>query len=73
MTMEEKVRNELFERLSDGNYLTNILVQSPDSFTEYDKRILYRLQIEIKLLISLYDDLDNSTLELADEIMIAEV
>ena len=42
-----------------------------------NKRVLYRLQIEVELLVELYDgeygDLDDSTLELADEIMIAEV
>ena len=77
MTTQEKIRKELFARLSEGDHLMNKLVRSPDNFTERDKRVLYRLQIEVELLMKLYDgeydDLDDSTLELADKIMLAEV
>ena len=77
MTMQEKVRKELFARLSEGEHLLNKLVHSPDNFIERDERVLYRLQIEVELLMKLYDgeydDLDDGTLELADKIMLAEV
>lgn len=77
MTMEEKVRKELFARLSEGEHLVSKLIHSPTEFTERDKRVLYRLQIEIELLVKLYDgeydDLDDDTWELADKITLAEV
>lgn len=77
MTMQEKVRKELFARLSEGEHLVSKLIHSPTEFTERDKRVLYRLQIEIELLVKLYDgeydDLDDDTWELADKITLAEV
>lgn len=77
MTMEEKVKMELFVRLSEGECLVNKQTHSPADFSERDKRTLYRLQIEIKLLTKIfedgYGDIDENTLELADKIMLAEV
>ena len=77
MTIQENIRKELLVRLSEGEYLMNKYEESPAEFAERDKRILYRLQIEIELLIKLYDDnydeLDDDTWELADKITLAEV
>ena len=74
MTMQEKVRKELFARLSEGEHLVSKLTHSPTEFTERDKRVLNRLQIEIDLLMKLYDDeyndLDENMVELADSILL---
>lgn len=76
MTMQEKIKKELFARLSEGEALMCKRKNNPTEFTERDKRVLNRLQIEIDLLMKLYDDeyneLDEDMVELADSILLVE-
>ena len=76
MTMQEKIKKELFARLSEGEALMHKCKNNPTEFTERDKRVLNRLQIEIDLLMKLYDDeyndLDEDMLVLADSILLTD-
>lgn len=71
MNMEEKVRKELYARLAEGKHLLDQL--SAGEKDTRTVRIFERLQVELELLLKLYDgqydDLDNDTLTLADKIM----
>ena len=71
MNMKEKVRKELYARLAEGKHLLDQL-----SAGEKDTRTVWifeRLQVELELLLKLYDgeydDLDDDILALADKIM----
>lgn len=76
MTMQEKIKKELFARLSEGEALMHKRKNNPTKFTERDRRVLNRLQIEIDLLMKLYDDkyndLDENMVELADSVLLVD-
>lgn len=73
MNMTEKVRKELYARLSEGEHLVNNIPKIIEQQDAKSFQILNRLQIEIELLLKLYDgeydELDDDTLALADKIM----
>lgn len=75
--MNIKVKKELYASLAEGKSLMDKYEANPAEFTEQDSHILSHLQIEIVLLLRLYDGeydkLDDDMLELADKIMLIEV
>lgn len=74
MTIEEKVRKELYARLAEGEHLVNNISTIIAQKDAKSFQILNRLQIEIELLLKLYDgqydDLDDDTFALIDKILL---